>query len=140
MTQQNENQAVRTLLDRVDSLEKSNRRMKRLGAGLIGGTLALSLLGAATPFCKTVWAERLVLRNGSGKDVMTFDAWGGAHTSVTMRDEKGKSVLRLSWQDGLRMEMLDAQGKAATTVSLDREGKTTVAKRDGDGDMVSMAD
>lgn len=140
MKQSFENQAMRTLLSRVESLEKSNSRMKRLGIGLIGGSLAIALLGAATPFCKTVWAERLVLRNAQGRDVITMDAYTGDSSSITMRDDKGKSVVRLSWQDGVTMEFLDDKGKAATSVRLDKKGETSVARRNEEGELVSMAD
>jgi len=141
MSQQIDEARVNALVNRVDSLERENRRIRRLGKGLLAGSALLALASAATPyFCKTVWAERLVLRNSSGKDVMTMDAYSSRTPSITMRDDQGKSVVRLSWEGGVLMDFLDEQGGTATSVKVDSEGQTTVARRNEDGDLVSMAD
>ena len=127
------------LLQRVDALEKENRRMKRLGMGLLGASSLVALLSAAAPaFCKTVWAERLVLRNARGQDVMTMDAYSGDVPTITMKADDGKRV-RLSWNEGVLMDFLDKRGEAATTVKINTDGETTVARKGADGDEVSMA-
>lgn len=141
MTEMNQTDGIQALLNRVESLELQNRRMKRNGLGLLGASVAFALLGAATPLlCKTVWAERLVLRNSSGQDVMTMDAYSGDRPTITMRDDDGKSAVRLSWNEGINMEFLDKRGQAETTVSVSAKGETRVTRRNEEGDMVSMAD
>lgn len=135
------NDGVQTLLNRVESLEKENRRIKRLGMGLLGASVCFGLLSAVTPMlCKTVWAERLVLRNASGRDVMTMDAYSTDRPTITMRDDSGKSAVRLSWEDGVLMDFLDKKGKTSTSVKVNSDGKTSVARRNDEGEMVSMAD
>lgn len=127
------------LLQRVDALEKENRRMKRLGMGLLGASSLIALMSAAAPMlCKTVWAERLVLRNSSGQDVMTMDAYSGEVPTITMKADDGKRV-RLSWNEGVLMDFLDKRGESATTVKINTDGETTIARREKDGDKVSMA-
>jgi len=134
------NEGVQTLLNRVEALEKENRRVKRLGFGLLGVSLCFGLVSAVTPMlCKTVWAERLVLRNASGRDVMTMDAYSGDRPTITMRDDAGKSCVRLSWEEGVLMDFLDKQGETSTSVKVGSDGKTTVATRNEDGELVSMA-
>jgi hypothetical protein len=137
----NENEGLQTLLNRVDTLETENRRMKRTGKLILGASVLFGLLGAATPmFCKTVWAERLVLRNSSGRDVMTMDAYSGDQPTVTMRDDNGKSVVRLSWEEGLKMAFLNDKGLTSTSVKVTSDGKTEVTQRDSEGQEVSMRD
>ncbi|MFT7668436.1 MAG: hypothetical protein ACI8X5_001129 [Planctomycetota bacterium] len=137
----NQDKGLQSLLNRVEGLEKENRRVKKMGVGLLGASVFFALLSAATPMlCKTVWAERLVLRNSSGRDVMAMDAYSGDVPTITMKDEKGTSVVRLSWEDGVLMNFLDQRGEASTSVKVGADGQTTVAHRNDEGDMVSMAD
>jgi hypothetical protein len=135
------NEHSTSLAARLEKLEQENRRMKRVGGALLGAIGVVALCGAAAPaFCKTVWAERLVLRDSSGRDRMTMDAYSSSTPSITMRDAKGESVVRLSWKDGVLMDMLDAKGKSAATVKIDREGRTTVVRGEQEeGEEVSMA-
>lgn len=140
MSQQNQNEGVQTLLNRVESLEKENRRIKKIGMGLLGASVCLGLLSAVTPMlCKTVWAERLVLRNASGRDVMTMDAYSSDRPTITMRDDSGRSAVRLSWQEGVLMDFLDKKGVTNTSVKVHNDGRTTVARRNEEGQLVSMA-
>ncbi len=141
MSEMNQIDPVQTLLNRVESLEQQNRRMKRTGLGLLGASVCFALMGAATPFlCKTVWAERLVLRNASGQEVMAMDAYTGDTPTITMRDDHGKSLVRLSWEDGVKMDFLDKKGKTETSVNVSAKGETRVTRRNEAGELVSMAD
>ena len=123
---------------RLDRLERENRRLKRVGGGLAIAVAALGLMSAASGFCKTVWAERLVLRDSSGNDRLMMDAYSSGVPSITMRDGNGKSVARLSWKDGIQVDMLDAKGSTRACTRIDREGKVTTT-REGEEDVVSMA-
>lgn len=123
---------------RVERLERENRRLKRIGGGLAVGVTALCLMSAATSFCKTVWAERLVLQDSSGKERLTMDAYTSGTPAITMQDASGKSVARLSWQDGIQIEMLGAKGEPKACTRIDREGKVTTT-REGEKDVISMA-
>ncbi len=141
MTNVKQDNSIQTISLRLASLERENRRLKRMGVGLLGASVLFGLLGAASPMlCKTVWAERLVLRNSSNKEVMTMDAYSTGRPTITMRDNSGKSVVRLSWEEGVKMAFLGKGGEPATTVKIDSKGQTTVVRPDGDEDTVSMAD
>ena len=124
---------------RIERLEKENRRLKRIGGGLAIFLGAVGLMGASTAFCKTVWAERLVLRDSSGRDRLMMDAYSGA-PAITMQDEKGRSVARFSWERGVAMEVLNGDGECAARVHMDEQGKVTSsgAKVEKEGDMVGM--
>ncbi len=132
---------TRELFSRIEKLENENRRLRRWGGGLLGATLLVGVLGAAAPaVCKTVWAERLVLRDSGGRDRLLMDAYGSATPSITMKDERGKSVVSLSWKDGVLLDILDGKGRKSASVKIDRDGKTSVVREEKEGDLVGMAD
>lgn len=133
MTQHTDDLAVR-----LERLERENRRLKRVGGGLIAAVAAVGLMSAGSAFCKTVWAERLVLRDASGRDRLMMDAYGGA-PSITMQDEQGRSVARFSWQEGVAMELPGCDGKPATRVKVDKDGKVSTERAgEQDGELVGM--
>ncbi len=141
MSNTNQNEGLQTLLNRVESIESENQRMKRTGKLVLGASVLFGLLGAPTPmFCKTVWAECLVLRNSAGRDVMTMDAYSGDRPMTTMRDDHGKSTVRLSWDEGLKMAFLNDKGKATSSVRVTSDGKTHVTQSEPEGQEVSMWD
>lgn len=124
---------------RLARLERDNRRLKFVGTGLALALATFSLTSAATSFCKTVWAERLVLQDSSGNDRLTMDAYSSATPSITMKDATGQSVARLSWKDGIAIEMLDATGASKACTRIDRDGKVTTS-REGDGECKGAGD
>ena len=124
---------------RIAQLEKQNRRLKVWGGVLGAFALAATLMSASTAMCKTVWAERLVLRDSSGRDRLMMDAYTGGTPTITMRDEHGKSVARLSWQDGVSMDLLDKNGKIRASMKVDKQGRVTSSNDSGRNvDVVGM--
>jgi hypothetical protein len=95
---QNDNAA---LLDRIERLERSSRGVRRTSFAIAVGGLFLGLAGMAAPsLCDTLYAERLVLRDPSGKQRIVADAYGGAPTFSVLSKE-GRAVARLGVaQDG----------------------------------------
>ncbi|MCP3915722.1 MAG: hypothetical protein GY711_09215 [bacterium] len=104
------------LMTRVESLEKQNRRLRRVGGGLVAALGIVGLMSMAAPtVCKTVWGERFVLRDGSGRDRMLLNAYNTDAPSLTMMNEKGKGIARLSIaSEGLQLQFFE-NGKPAGT-------------------------
>ncbi len=91
--------------DRLNRLERENRKLRRWGVAL--GVLALAgfaapLVMSAAPVCKTVWAERYVLKDARGNQRGLWDAY----------TRNGNPTLQL----------FDARGKLAMAIALDDEG------------------
>lgn len=97
-------QELSKLTQRLEQLERQNRRFKKVGVGL-AGALGVVALMAANPLCDIVSAERFVLRDSHGKTRMLMDAY---HTepSIQLRNQAGKTVASFG---------VDKQGEAYLT-------------------------
>ena len=80
------------LLQRVEKLEKSNKRLKLLGGAALAGLGALSLMSASRAMCDTVWAERFVLKDEHGKKRIMLDAYH-THPNIAFYDVQGKKQI-----------------------------------------------
>jgi hypothetical protein len=79
---------LKTIAERLEELEKQNRRMKRAGLFALAAASALLLMGQTAPQFRTVEAERFVLRDSKGK----------VRGALGMRE------------NGPRLELYDAEG------------------------------
>ena len=102
----------RDLRARVEQLEQSSRRLVRWG-GLLAATGAAAWLMAMAPVCKTVWAERFVLK----------DARGAERALLTAYENGGRP----------RFALLGPGGKAVAEISVDESGSAFLALFDGTG-------
>ena len=107
------------LIQRVERLEKQNRNLRRVG-GAFGALAAVALVApfvmSASPVCKTIWAERFVLKDGQGHQRGLWDAY----------TSNGNPTLKL----------YDAKGKACFALELDDEGEPTLCTVGADGKLV----
>ncbi len=103
----------RQLLARVETLEKKNRRMRRVGGGLLAALGVVGLMSmAGSPICKTVWGERFVLRDGHGRDRMVLNAYSTESPTLTLMNRDGNGAARLTLAPGGDMQLqFFAQGK-----------------------------
>ena len=84
------------LITRVEKLEKQNRRLRRVGGGLLAVLGVVGLMSMAAPrVCKTVWGERFVLRDSQGRDRMRLDAYSSTSPSLTLMNRSGTGTARL---------------------------------------------
>lgn len=106
MTEQN-------LTARLDKLERQNKRLVRAGAAAFGLAIAGWAMSMA-PVCKTVWAERFVLRDARNNERAVLTAYEtGGTPQLTFLNQKGKSVATLSVDEdgGAFLTLADAKGK-----------------------------
>ena len=87
---------TRDLVQRLETLERENRRMKRIG-GAVAATLgAAALVSFAAPrICDTVYAERFVVHDSNNKQRMVLNAYGTRTPGIQFNDAKGKGVAAL---------------------------------------------
>jgi hypothetical protein len=113
---------------RIDRLERQNRRLRILGVAALGLTGA-ALLSSAAAVCKTVWAERFVLRDPSNREraVLTAYETGGA-PQLSLLDEQGKAALTFGVNDqGVAyLEVPGDTGPVRRTMGLTPEGQPTL--------------
>ncbi|MBK7644039.1 MAG: hypothetical protein IPJ19_13475 [Planctomycetes bacterium] len=112
---------------RVERLEKQNKSLKRLGAGL---ALGLGLLGLASAkmVCDTVTGERLVIHDSSGRTRVSVDAYTSDTPGLVFHNRDGRASARMgvNEQTGeLVMNVYDARGKVKATWSLGNEAPKT---------------
>jgi len=101
---------------RMDRLERQNRRLRRAGTAL--GAVALAALAApffmsANPVCKTVWAERFVLKDASGRQRGLWDAYTrNGNPTLQLYDVRGELSMAISLDDeGAPMLSYTSDGK-----------------------------
>ncbi len=90
-----------TLEERMDGLERQNRRLKRAGALALAGVASLLLLGAARGSrlveAEAVKAKAFVLVDDKGRTLAALHAVGfGTHLVIKDEKEVGRVVLGVS--------------------------------------------
>ena len=126
------------LVRRLETLERENRRMKRIGLGLAGVAGALALTSLVAPrLCKTVWAERFVLNDSSGNTRLKLDAYSAGSPTIVAQDRDGRTFAKLTLAgDKPCLEFFDQDGECAGKVGLS-DGKPFVEHANKD-DSVAM--
>lgn len=123
-------QEFENLAQRIEKLERQNRRFKQIGIA-IALCATILLLTAANKVPRTIQAERIILLDSHGRAKLTMStpAFSGATIDVNlddpviwMTDDKGADRAMLT-TDGLFF----ANGKARPTVSLSSDPNGTSA-------------
>lgn len=128
----------RDLIRRLDRLERQNRTLRRIGGTV--GALAVAALVApfvmgASPVCKTVWAERFVLKDARGQQRGLWDAYTtNGNPSLKLYDANGQACLAIQLDDegGPSLSTIGEGGELVPT-KLERASSC-----DEDGDSVAM--
>ncbi|MFN0243148.1 MAG: hypothetical protein ACKVWV_09685 [Planctomycetota bacterium] len=112
------------LSNRLDRLERENRRWKRVVVGVAGSVAALGVLAMATPVCDVITGERLVLRDSSGRQRFMIDAYQQGTPTIVWNDASGKAIARFGLEnDGLaRITYFDAHGKVRACERVGADG------------------
>ncbi len=108
------------LIDRIESLEKTNRRLVRCGAAAL---VALAGLGAMSmrSTCDTVSAERFVLLDTQGHQRALLSAYeNGGVPQLALYDKKGRAVATLGVEKtGAFLSLADANGERSVRYGVD---------------------
>jgi hypothetical protein len=114
---------------RLERLERENKQLRRAGVAALAVT-GVALLASATTVCKTVWAERFVLKDSSSREraVLTAYETGGA-PKLSLLDEQGKEALTFGvGNDGVAfLELPGGEGPVRRQILLSSDGPATPA-------------
>ena len=119
------------LNSRLDRLERENRRMKRLSLAVLSGAGLLSLMSFVGPaVCKTVWAERFVLKDASNQSRVTFDAYGVEQPRITFHDARGKAMgsLAITDEGSFALQVVEDGRHVPARLTLGETGQLKLAR------------
>jgi hypothetical protein len=121
------------LVRRLEILERENRRLKRFGVGVLGLVGVVGLTSLVAPrLCKTVWAERFVLNDGSGNTRLMLDAYSSGAPTIVAQDKDGRTFAKLTLAgEKPCLEFYDANGECAGKIGIS-EGKPFVERSKSD--------
>jgi hypothetical protein len=125
------------LNDRLERLEKENRRLKVWGGIAAGAVLCLGLFGFAAPIvCDIVTGERLVIRDNSGRQRVGIDAYHNDAPGLTLNDTNGRERAKMGLNDkgDVTLSFFDEKGTAKASYLFAADGAPkTDAPKTGDG-------
>ncbi len=108
--------------DRIERLERENRRLKLTGIAALVLMLAVVLMGQAQP-SRTLEANRIIVRDSAGRPRITLGTPASSGAAVGMKrndpaiwmtDEKGTDRMILT-MDGIKLA--DERGKPLASAS-----------------------
>jgi len=114
---------------RLERLERENKHLRRAGVAALVVT-GVALLASATTVCKTVWAERFVLKDPSNRDRAVLTAYeAGGEPKLSLLDESGKSALTFGvGNDGVAfLELPGDEGPVRRQILLSSDGAAAPA-------------
>ncbi len=125
-----------TLTQRLDRLERENRRLKVAGAILLLALAAVGAMGQMTPRAvpKVVEAERFVLRDTKG-NILAIMGTEASGTSLSLYDQKGKprAWLGVTADGAPVLALFDQNGKDRAGLVLGADGTPALALLDQNG-------
>jgi hypothetical protein len=109
---------IQAVLERLEKLERQNRKLKRAGvlALLVVGSLVL--MGQAAPKSRTVEGEKFVLRDGRGRVRAKLDTDVDSSPALKLSDANGnlRAMLSLDGSGDAGVWLFDAKGKPEVVV------------------------
>jgi hypothetical protein len=113
---------IPVLLQRLDKLERSNRRLKLSGLVVLLGLAAFGLMGQARPPLQTVEAQEFVVKDAGGVVRARLGASQSA-ASLSLSHEGGRATLLVSGgrAQGAHLAVSDAAGRVKGLLLLEPE-------------------
>lgn len=136
-------QTIETMVKRLDSLERENRRMKRTGVAALAGITAVVLMGQAIPseVAKVVKAEQFVLRDSGGNSRAVLAVGPDGSVGLGLSDSHGtaRAWLSLGPQGSPSFALFDKEAKPRATLRLWPDGVPRLALNDQGGNVIWSA-
>ena len=118
---------IQVILERLNSLEKQNRRLRQAGVLVLIGIGALLLTGQVVPPNRTIEAQKFVLTDTEGRSRGEWSA-DRTRSELALYDQEGRRSVSL---------MTDAQGNQSTLSLVNRYGMRLVVSSFLDSGAVS---
>lgn len=132
-----------SIVKRLESLERENRRMKRAGAAALVGITAVVLLGQAVPpeGTKAVEAQQFVLRDSDRKSRAVLAVGTDGSVGLGLSDSHGtaRAWLSLGPQGSPSFALFDEDAKPRATLRLWPDGVPRLALNDQAGNVIWSA-
>lgn len=122
------------MTDRIERLERSNRRLYALLAIIVGGLALMIFTGAANPpgFSKSISAESFVLVDGEGT-TRAFFSMSKGRPMLSMLSADGKPALLITMNKGLAgLSLFDQKDDRQLTMACGN-GNSQIAFFNGKG-------
>src|SRR5574337_355803 len=128
-----EEQATNSVVQRLEHLERENRRLKRLGGFLIFGVAAVVLMGE-TKGARVIEAEKFVLRDLVGKTRAVPSTMPDGSVGLAILSADGKSLSLSAEGDGtMGLTMYDKSKKLRAEIFTLADGSAGLALYDASG-------
>lgn len=114
---------------RLERLERENKHLRRAGVAALTLT-GVALLASATTVCKTVWAERFVLKDPSNRERAVLTAYEtGGTPKLSLLDQNGKEALTFGVaEDGVAfLELPGEEGPVRRSIVLSNDAASVPA-------------
>lgn len=113
---------MNTLEERIDDLERQNRRMKLAGVAVVLIAAASLLMGWVSPQSKVLEGEKLLIQDAEGRVGACLEA-SEQGSSLTLHDKNGGLRIRLAVAgDRPNLSLTDKDGQSRILLDLDENG------------------
>ncbi len=115
--------SLEALAQRLECVERVNRRLKRAGAAVAVGIVALLLMGQTLPKRRVVEAQEFVVKDDSGRVFARLGSQAGL-PSLTLFDKNQtpRVTLDLAPDDGLHLSFVDKAGRLRAGIFTAQNG------------------
>jgi len=128
---------IETLVQRLDDLERENRRLKWIGALVLIGIAALVLMGQAGPrrVFKHLQSEQFILQDPGGQTRAVLGTLADGSSGLVLYDRNGKERAKLIvLADGSSvLHALDKDGKLRAGLGVASDGSPGLLLGDREG-------
>ena len=126
------------LVQRLDRLERENRRLKRVGFLVAIGIAAAVLMGQARTAGRVVEAEKFLLRDPSGKPraQLAVRADGTSGLALYARDGKPRAGLTVGADGSASPRLNDRDEKNRAVLGVAADGRAAMGLFDRDGKLI----
>ena len=118
---------LQAIMERLEKVEKQNRRLKQAGATVLTLCAAFVLMGQTSPKSRTVEAEEFIVRDANGEMQMVLNTVEG-RPFISLYDANTARVV-LCISKGPALILRDANGTERASLGL-VDGKSVLTLRD----------
>lgn len=126
---------LNSLAQRLDRVERENRRMNRACAAILGGIAALVLMGQASQRGRTVEAEQFILKDANGVTRTELHTLPDGSPTLRMLDKDGsiRIAIGIASDGSAAFGLRSREGKGLTALAMKPDGSAGLGFSDSHG-------